>query len=170
MYQSSKYLTVLLHDSLYGIEAEFVQEIFPLPELIPVTDTNSDLIGVFYLKQQLIPVLHLDLLLGYSLKNCHINDFLIIIQWESLQIGIIVHEILEMIEVDNNLIETPILQGDISDRTISVITGFIQVNSQAVWLLNSQQLIRHPDDLLTLIWDLESELDTRKKLLKKKNL
>ncbi|KYC43391.1 chemotaxis protein [Scytonema hofmannii PCC 7110] len=169
MYRSHKYLTFRLHNSLYGIEAEFIQEIVLLPELIPITDANIDLIGVFYLKQQLIPVLHLDLLLGSSLQDCHVSDYIIIIQWENLQIGMVVHEISEMIELDDDVIETPGLQGNFSVNDLSFITGFIQVESETVWLLNSQKLVRQPDFLLTLIWDLESELDTRKKALQEQN-
>ncbi len=169
MYRSNKYLTFRLHNSLYGIEAEFIQEIVLLPELIPIADANTDIIGVFYLKQQLIPVLHLDLLLGYSLQDCHVSDYIIIIQWESLQIGMVVHEISEMIELDDDVIETPASQVNLSVNDLSFITRFIQIESETVWLLNSQKLIRQPDALLTLIWDLESELDARKKVLQEQN-
>lgn len=169
MHRSNKYLTFRLHNSLYGIEAKFIQEIFTLPELIPIADANTDVIGAFYLKQQLIPVLHLDLLLGYSLKGCHVSDYIIVIQWESLQLGIVVHEIFEMIELDDDVIETPASPGSSSVNDISFITGVIQVDSETVWLLNSQKLVRKPDSLLTLIWDLESELDARKKALEEQN-
>ncbi|GAA6618578.1 chemotaxis protein CheW [Scytonema sp. NUACC26] len=169
MNQNNKYLAFRLHDSLYGIEAEFIQEIFPLPQLIPVADTNADIIGVFYSKEQLIPVLHLDLLLGSSLKDCHVSDYIIITQWENLQIGIVVHEILEMIELDDALLETISSQEDLSVNDIFFINGVIQVESETVWLINSQKLIRDPDSLLTLLWDLESELEERKPSFKKQN-
>ncbi|MUG98213.1 chemotaxis protein CheW [Scytonema sp. UIC 10036] len=169
MYQTNKYLTFRLHESLYGIEAEFIQEIFPLPELLPIADVRCDIIGVFYLKQQLIPVLHLDSLLGSSLKECHISDYIILIQWESLPIGIVVPEICEMIEIDNEIIENAGFPENLSINDISFVTGVIQVDSEKIWLLNSQKLIRYPDSLLTLIWDLESELYARKKALEEQN-
>jgi purine-binding chemotaxis protein CheW len=161
MFKNNKYLIFRLHDSHYGIEAEFIQEIFPLPELIPIAGTNTDIIGVFYLKEQLVPVLHLDLLLGYSLKDCHVSDYIIIIQWESLQFGLVVHEILEMIELDNDTLETLLSQADVSINDIFFVKGVIQVESKTVLLIDSQKLICDPDSLLTLFWDLESELERK---------
>ncbi|GAB1542703.1 hypothetical protein NUACC21_53770 [Scytonema sp. NUACC21] len=158
MNQSKKYLTFRLHNSIYGIEAMLVQEIFPLPELIPIAGANTDVIGIFPLRNQIIPVLHLDLLWGYPLQDCRVSDFIIVIQWEGLQIGILVHQVYEMLELDNDVIETP--DGyEILGNNDSFLLGTIQIETETILLLDSQKLVRQPDALLTLIWDAESQCD-----------
>jgi purine-binding chemotaxis protein CheW len=158
--ENNKYLTFRIHDLHYGIEAGLVQEIFPLPELIPISGADTDIIGILNLRTEIVPVIHLDWLQGYPPKICHLNDYIIILRWEGLQIGILVHQVNEMLELDDEFIETVPSDGFLCDINNAFIAGIAKVESETFFLLDSKKLVRQPDTLVTLIWDAQSQLDT----------
>ncbi|ARV60237.1 chemotaxis protein CheW [Nostocales cyanobacterium HT-58-2] len=157
--ENKKYLTFRLHDLHYGIEASLVQEIFPLPELTPITGESNDLIGFLNLRTQIVPVIHLDWLQGYLPKVCHLSDYIIILGWEGLQIGVLVHQVNEMLELDNEVIEPVPSDGFLCDINTIFLTGIANVDSEPIFLLDSKKLVRQPDTLVTLIWDAQSQLE-----------
>ncbi len=155
---NNQYLTFRLHDLQYGIEAALVQEIFPLPELTPIAEAPPDLLGIVNLREQVVPVMHLDLLTEYALKRCHINDFVVVVQWESLQIGILVHQVNEVIDLNDEVIEKAFYENK-SDINTTIIDGVATVDEGMIMLLNCKKIIREPDAVLTLIWDTEFHQD-----------
>ena len=89
--QNKEYLTFSLHDLQYGIEAALVQEIFPLPELTPLSEAVTDVIGILNFREQIVPIIHLDLVQDNPVKGCNLSDYVIVMQWEDMQIGMVVH-------------------------------------------------------------------------------
>jgi len=157
--ENKQYLTFNWHNLQYGIEAALVQEIFPLPELTLIPDAPPDTIGILNLRGQLVPMMHLDLLQGHLLKNCNLSDYVIVVQWDGLQIGMIVHQVNEVLELNAEAIDTesyPELFGDIN-TAFSV--GVAKADVDHILLLDPKTLIGQPDALLTLIWDAQSQLD-----------
>lgn len=157
---NKKYLTFRIHDLHYGIEAALVQEIFPLPELICILEPSTDIIGILNLRTQIVPVIHLDWLQGYPPKVCYLSDYIIILGWEGLQIGILVHEVNEMLELDDEIIETPPSDGFLCDINTTFLSGIANIESETIFLLDSKKFVRQPDILVTLIWDAQSQLET----------
>jgi len=157
--ENKKYLIFRIHDLHYGIEAALVQEIFPLPELIPIVEASTDIIGILNLRTQIVPVIHLDWLQGYPPKVCYLSDYIIILGWEGLQIGILVHEVNEMLELDDEVIETAPSDGFLCDINTTFLTGIANIDTETFFLLDSKKLVRQPDILVTLIWDAQSQLE-----------
>lgn len=162
--EAQQYLTFHWNDLQYGIEAALVQEIFPLPEITPIAEASSDLIGILNLRGQIVAITHLDLLRVSPLKECTINDYLIIVQWEDLQIGIVANQANEVIELNNEAIEKELVGQLISDIDPAFISGIVQGETSHIVLLNPKTFIRQPDAILTLIWDAQSQLDGMAKL------
>lgn len=158
--ENKKYLTFRIHDLHYGIEAALVQEIFPLPELIPIFEASTDIIGILNLRTQIVPVIHLDWLQGYPPKVCHVSDYIIILGWEGLQIGILVHQVNEMLELDDEVIEAAPSDGFLCDINTTFLAGIANIESETIFLLDSKKLVRQPDILVTLIWDAQSQLES----------
>lgn len=154
-----KYLTFRLHSLRYGIDATLVQEVFSLPELIPIGGGNTDVIGIFNFRKQIVPVIHLDLLYGYPVFGLYLSDYIIVFQCSGMQIGMVVHQVDEMLEVETQAIETVTYSGLECDISTSFIAGVTKVESDTILLLDSEKLVRQPETLLTLIWDVESQLD-----------
>ena len=157
--ENKQYLTFHLHELQYGIEATLVQEIFPLPELTLISEASADIIGILNLRGQIVPIMHLPLLQEQPLPSFNLNDYLIIMKWEGLQIGMVVQQVNEVLELNAEVIETdpPLeLLGNINS---ALIAGVAQVNQDNIALLDPKTLIAQPDALLTLIWDAQMQLE-----------
>jgi purine-binding chemotaxis protein CheW len=153
--ESKPYLTFNLHDVQYGIDAKLVKEIFLLPELIPIAEAPIDIVGILNLRGKIVPVMHLDLRLGNPMQECKISDSVIVLEWEGLQIGLIVNAVREVTTIDSQLIEHEIDFG--RERTINpaFVAGVAKFDEEAIVLLNSEALIRQPDAVEALISDEE---------------
>lgn len=159
MEKSKKYLTFRLHDFLLGIDAAAVQEIFPLPELVPAVGINGDIIGTLNFRGQVVPVIHLHWLYDHPLESLQLSHYLIVLKWEGLLIGMVVHQVNEMLEIDTDCIETAPFDKLFDDIDTTLITGIAKVEPATILLLNLAKLIRQPDTLVTLLWDTESQLE-----------
>jgi purine-binding chemotaxis protein CheW len=157
--ENKQYLTFSSHNLQYGIEAALVQEIFPLPELTPIVETFTDIIGIINLREQTVPIMHLDLLQGHPLKSCNISDYIIVMQWKELQIGLVVYQLNEVLELNQEVIEIESSSGLICDINPAFITGVAKIDSGNIILLNLETLIRQLDAVLPLIWDAQMQLD-----------
>src|SRR4028119_320217 len=121
--QNKEYLTFSLHDSQYGIEAALVQEIFPLPELTPLSEAVTDVIGILNFREQIVPIIHLDLVQDTPVKGCNLSDYVIVMQWEDMQIGMVVHQVNEVLELNDEVIETEPSSGILNDINTTFIAG-----------------------------------------------
>jgi purine-binding chemotaxis protein CheW len=157
--ENKEYLTFRLHDLQYGIDAVLVQEILPLPELTPIPEATTDIIGILNWREQIVPIIHLDLLQGTPVKGCHLTDYVIVMQWEDLQIGMVVHQVNEVLELNDKVIETEPSYGLLSNINTTFIAGVAKVEAGNILLLNPKTLIREPDAVLPLIWDAQTQLD-----------
>jgi purine-binding chemotaxis protein CheW len=157
--ENKEYLTFRLHDLQYGIEAVLVQEILPLPELTPIPEAVTDIIGILNLRGEIVPIIHLELLQDTPVKGCNLSDYVIVMQWEDLQIGMVVHQVNEVLELNNEVIETGSSSGLFSDINTGFITGVAKVDTGSIVLVEPKTLIREPDAVLPLIWDAQTHLD-----------
>ena len=151
------YLTFNLHDVQYGIEANLVKEIFLLPELIPIAEAPIDIVGILNLREKILPVMHLDLRLGNPMQECRLRDSVIVLEWEGVQIGVIVNTVHEVINIEAELIENEIDYGRIRNINPAFVTGIAKVDESAIVLLNSEALIRQPDAVNTLLEEAEKD-------------
>jgi purine-binding chemotaxis protein CheW len=157
--ETKQYLTFRWHELQYGIETALVREIFPLPELIPIAEASIDIMGLLNLRGQMVPMIHLDLLQERPLPSLNVSDSVVVVQWESLQFGLVVHEVSDVIELPNEVIETNLSDVVIGDISSELITGVAKVEAGNFLLLKPKTLIRQPDTVLTLIWDAQLQID-----------
>jgi purine-binding chemotaxis protein CheW len=142
----------------YGIESVLVQEIFPLPELTPIAEAPANILGILNWRGKILPIIDLSFLEGHSWQNCRLSDFVIVVQWENLQIGIVAQQVNELLELDTGLIETEVPAIVSSHINTTLITGVAKLDSGMMALLNVEVLI-HQEDLLTFIWNTQMQLD-----------
>ncbi len=157
--KNKQYLTFRLHDLQYGIEAVLVQEMFPLPELPPVAEATTNIMGLLNLRGQIVPIVHLDLLQGHSVEGCSLSDYVIVLQWENLQIGIVVHHVNEVLELNEAVIKVDADYHFIGDINTAFIAGVAKVDPESVLLLEPKQLMGQLDAAFPLIWDAQMQLD-----------
>jgi len=157
--KNKQYLTFRLHELQYGIEAELVQEMFPLPELPPVAEATTNIMGLLNLRGQIVPIMHLDLLQGHPVKGCYLSDYVIVLQWESLQVGMVVHQVNEVLELNNEVIKVDAEYELFGDINTAFIAGVAQVDIGNILLLEPKLVMGHMDAVFPLIWDAQMQLD-----------
>ncbi|KAI9132763.1 chemotaxis protein CheW [Acaryochloris sp. CCMEE 5410] len=150
------YLVFQLQELRYGIDAELVQEIFPLPELTPLAEAPPDIIGMLNLRGKIVLVMHLACRLGQSQPTCTLKDAVILMDWQGIQVGIVVNQVQDVLTFDTAAIDTSIDYG--RPQGSPYIKGVTKELEVPVVLLNPDSLIRQPDQVASLVW--KSELDT----------
>jgi purine-binding chemotaxis protein CheW len=163
--ENKPYLIFNLNGLPYGLDASIVREIFPLPELTPIVEAPIDFVGILNLRSKIVPVMDLDLRLGAKVAELRLqlSNSIIVVEWEGLQIGLIVDEVREVRSIEANLIETTLDYGRVSHINPVFIAGVAKDEDESIILLNSQALIREPDAVKTLTEEeqTEAEFDSR---------
>lgn len=157
--KTKHYLIFNLHNIQYGIEANLVKEILQLPELNPIAEAPIDIVGILNLRDKFLPVMHLDLRLGNSLKRCELTDNIIVLNWENLEIGIIVNTVDEVVEIEPETIQEEINYGRTNNVNPAFIAGMAKIDDSVIILLNSEALIRQPDAVKALVGEANSDLE-----------
>lgn len=138
------YLILNLAKTRYAIAAETVTEIFLLPELTPVAEAPSDVVGLLNLHGQFVPVMHLNLRFGRRVEQCHLTDNVIVVESHDLKLGIIVHQVETVNDIDDRYIQTELTYGR-QDINQAFIKGVINLDDEMILLLDVDNLVRHPD-------------------------
>lgn len=100
------YFSFGLHDRLYGISTAYVEEVFPLPELISIPEAPREMIGVVNLRGEMIPVIDFNRSLGLDSSNYGLTDSVIVLRREKTQVGIIVNQVCEVLTIAPDEITT----------------------------------------------------------------
>lgn len=150
---SQAYLIFQLQELRYGIEAELVQEVFPLPELTPLADAPADIIGMLNLRGKIVPVMHLACRLGQSQPICKLKDAVVILDWQGIQVGIVVDQVQDVLTFDASAIDTSVEYG--RPQGSPYIKGVTKELEVPIVLLNPDSLVREPDQVASLVWETE---------------
>lgn len=142
---NQSYLTFRLRELTCGIETLLVKEIFQLPKLKIIPETPRDIIGVLYLRDRLIPVMHLDRRLEQPVRNCQLSDRVIVVQWKDIEIGVIVDEVLDVMEIGSNDLEPEPDYGRENHPNTAFIANIATFGERSIILLNPETLIRQPE-------------------------
>ena len=150
------YLIFSLHDVRYAIAAEFVSEIFLLPELTVVAEAPPDVLGLLNLHSKYVSVMHLDLRFGHKFDRCHVSDSVIVVESQGLQVGLIVHQVETVSDIDDRYIQQDLTYGR-RDIQQAFVQSAINLDDEMIILLDVDRLVRHPDALEDLVAAEEAE-------------
>ncbi|MFP4102998.1 chemotaxis protein CheW [Coleofasciculus sp.] len=100
------YFSFGLNDRLYGISTAYVEEVFPLPELISIPEAPREMIGVVSLRGEMIPVIDFNQSLGLQSSNYRLTDSIIVLRREKTKVGIIVNQVCEVLTISSDEITT----------------------------------------------------------------
>jgi purine-binding chemotaxis protein CheW len=92
-------------------------------------------------------------------KTCHISDYVIIMQCEGLQFGLVVHQVNEVLEVNTATIETEPFYELVCDNHIEFTAEVAKLNVGNIILLDPKTLTSQIDAILPLIWDAQMQID-----------
>ena len=158
-----KILTFRLNKQKFAIEIDYTREIIEKPEIEDIPTKSSDIIGVFNLRDEIIPVLDLSKRLDVKverdeeeIRGEEIQKIIIFILNRSV-IGLLVDEVEEVLEpLKEEIIPVPNTFDEVSKQYVKSIFNNSQ-EKEIIFLLNEKSLLNREDieDIDTLKKDSE---------------
>lgn len=141
------YLLFRLNKSVFAVDALAVREIIRLPELTPIEEAPGFLVGVVNLRGRILPVMDLDLRFGRAQPSYHLQDHVVVLEWQQLLMGLIVHDVLDVRDIDTHEIAPKPSYGLGTERESSFIAGMAKLDQGLVMLLQLDSLLRWSDKM-----------------------
>ena len=151
--ETQTYLVFDLNGLQYGIEIALVREIFQLPEITPIADAPGDIIGVLNYRGMILPIMHLAKRLGQEMPVCRVSDSLIVVEWQGVQVGMVVHQVHDVQFLPVSTIETTPTYGLRNHVHTAFSAGIAKFDNSLITLLNPEKLIRQTDDVALMAWE-----------------
>lgn len=138
------YLIFSIINSLYGVEAFCVQEIFSLPNLTPIAEAPNDMVGVVNLRGEILPVVDLNLRFGYEQLEYSLTDSVIVLECQELRLGIIVNQVLEVHNISWQEMSTELFyKEELNSPASHFMAGIGKVDADIIMLLNHENLLAY---------------------------
>jgi purine-binding chemotaxis protein CheW len=135
-------LTFDLDGARFCLDATLVRESVWLPELTPVEEAPFYIVGMFSLRDQLIPVTDLNLRFGHPVRPYSLTDQVVVLEQDQVLMGLIVSEVLEVVELPQEAIQPPPQFDAETHHNASLIAGEVRVGDDIVTMLDAGQLVR----------------------------
>ncbi|MDO8988963.1 MAG: chemotaxis protein CheW [Sideroxyarcus sp.] len=129
-----------LDGARFGVDATRVQESFWLPELTPVEEAPLWVVGLFCLRGRMVPVADLHLRFGHPARRYTPDDQVVVLEADQLQLGLIVSEIREVIDLPGDAIQPPQFDAGIS-APAHLVVGQARLDDGLVTLLDVDRLV-----------------------------
>ncbi len=137
--QKGKFLTFAIGEEMYGIEIRFVTEIIGIQPITNVPEVPAYVKGIINLRGKIIPVVDVRLKfrkepMAYDDRTC-----IVVIDIESLSVGLIVDNVAEVLNIqDENIVPPPDSKTGFHNRYIK---GIGKVGTDVKLLLDCDKLL-----------------------------
>lgn len=132
-----------LDDARFGVDAARVCECVWLPELTPVEEAPSWVVGLVNLRGRIVPVADLHLRFGHPARRYSPRDQVLVLEADHLPLGVIVSEVIGVIELPAVAIQPP-PQFDAAGPA-HLVAGEARVGESLVTLLDVARLTHLPE-------------------------
>lgn len=155
---AGKYITFKLADEEYAFEILKVREIIGMMDVTRVPQADPAVRGVINLRGKVNPVV--DLRLKFQMSETVPTDQTVIVivqlhsQKQMYTMGVLVDEVLEVLNVDSHDIEPPPNLGDFSNENLAYIMGVAKVNNRVIFLLDIERIFNTQE--LAMVADTQS--------------
>lgn len=130
----------------FALDATQVRESVWLPELTPVEEVPSWLVGLFSLRGRIVAVSDLRLRFGHPARRYLASDQVVVVEADGQLMGLIVSEVIEVLALDAESIQAP-PQFDATALGIShLVAGQARLGDGLVTLLDVSQLVHLPEE------------------------
>jgi len=96
-----------LNSEAYGVNVAHVQSIIPMQKIIAIPGASNFIEGVVNLRGAVIPVVDLRHRLGLSLPDNGQKSVIVIAELDTLQVGLVVDKVTEVVKMSEEAIEPP---------------------------------------------------------------
>lgn len=143
--EAKRYLVLKIDNEEYGIDIYKISTIIEKDMNIARVPKLPDFIrGVINLRGEIVPVISLRLKFGLSNDIFGPDTRIIIIRFGEISVGLIVDLVSEVIELDEEAIES--VTGSKSGLSKDFVTGIGKMNGRIVTLLNVEKLVSLADN------------------------
>ncbi|ESA35671.1 chemotaxis signal transduction protein [Leptolyngbya sp. Heron Island J] len=156
--ETQAYLTFELNGLHYGLATTQVREVFQLPEVTPIADAPGDIIGILNFRGKILPIMHLAKRLGQDMPGCQLSDSVIVIEWQGLQVGMVVNQVDNVRSFHISSIEAAPSYEFRDHYQAAFAANVAKLDDEIIILLNPEALIRQTDDVAMMTW--EAKLNT----------
>jgi purine-binding chemotaxis protein CheW len=126
----------------FGIDILKSREVFQLPEITPVPNTERFVLGVFNLRGDIYPLIDVSTILGMNEKTILPSDMVVVLDNQNAVMGIISDRVHGVKSLDNVKIKPA--HGVISKKMEEFISGIISEKNSEIYLLNVDRLFSSP--------------------------
>jgi len=137
---ATQFVVFRLDDEEYGVNIRKVTTIEKLMTIARVPKTPDYVKGVINLRGEIIPIMDLRTRLKMAAIEETDDTRIIIIRIDDISLGIIVDAVMEVLQLDENSIES--ISGMSNDSEMDYIYGVGKVCDRIVTLLNIEKLIK----------------------------
>lgn len=136
------FLVFSLQGSLLALESLAVREIIWLLEITPLEEIPPYITGVINLRGDIIPVMDLNRRFGHAPQRYQLTDSIIVVALEGVQVGLIVNEVQEVIDIaPEDIASSPTysLTGKLPPQFVMRVA---KVDEDIIMLLNHVNLLQ----------------------------
>ncbi|QPK62626.1 purine-binding chemotaxis protein CheW [Methylomonas sp. LL1] len=130
-----------LDGSRFALEATEVFESVWLPELTFIEEAPPWVVGMFSLRGRIVPVTDLHLRFGRPARHYRLGDQVVVLKTDRQVAGLIVSEVLEVIELASDSIQPP---PEFDSSMTHFVAGVVNVGEDLVSLLDVSRLAKLP--------------------------
>ena len=136
-----RFLTFTVRDNIYGMSIRFVTEIIPMQKPTMVPETPDYVKGIINLRGRIIPLIDMRLKFAkeeipYTPRTC-----IIIIDVDSIVLGLIVEKVNDVLKLNDNQISAPPPGGTLGYEN-RYIEGIAKIENAVLLLLNAEKLLK----------------------------
>lgn len=142
---NNSYLSFSINSRHYCVSLKYIKEIFSLPELKPVAELPSDIIGVLNYRNSVLPVVDLNISLYYT-SSYSLTDSVIVLTDNNSQVGITANQVHGIIQIEPHNILTEVFKLEVDSELTKeqyLFTGIANVDSDLVVLSNPTKIIQY---------------------------
>ena len=149
--ETVQYLTFNLADEIFAFDVAKVREILELTSITKVPQTPDFMRGVINLRGSVVPVIDLRLNFGMQCTEQTVNTCIIVVevvlQGETIVLGVLADSVQEVVEMEPDLIEPPPQLG--TKLNTEFIKGMGKVENDFVMILDIDKVFS-AEDLIDL--------------------
>lgn len=139
-------IIIFLHHGLrYCLDARIICEIILLPRVTPIEEAPAYVIGLVNVRGKIIPIIDLNLVFGHAQMRYGLTDKIIIMEMNSLKLGVIVNEVFEVENVFSVNIEPVPVYGRADYPPVHFLSGEVKDGENIIMLLNHSNIFSHTE-------------------------
>jgi purine-binding chemotaxis protein CheW len=130
----------LLGDDLYGIEASYMQEVYPLRELTPLPGTPEFIHGIINVRGKILPVMNLKKFFGLPEKGLTDLNRVLIIRKGPMETGILADDVLGVTGINPEQLQPPL--ATLTGIRADYLRG---ITPERLIVLDAERILDDPD-------------------------